>query len=92
MWVGDWVGGWVSYFPFFLSPAPLSVEEVAACRNALQCLLEGQDYPGALEMLGNLRHLVKRQEGLGLRAFRETGPQVGMDGEGVAEDREREIC
>ncbi len=52
------------------------MEEVNDSRSALQCLLEGQDYAGALELLGNLGHMVDRQLGLGVRAFRQTRPQV----------------
>ncbi|GAX73142.1 hypothetical protein CEUSTIGMA_g595.t1 [Chlamydomonas eustigma] len=50
--------------------------EVAASRTVLQCLLEGQDYAGSLELLGNLGHMVDRQLSLGIRAFKETRPQV----------------
>ncbi|KAG1665155.1 hypothetical protein FOA52_005536 [Chlamydomonas sp. UWO 241] len=53
-----------------------SMEEVVASRGALQCLLDAQDYAGALELLSNLRHLVGRQLSMGVRAFRETSPQV----------------
>ena len=52
------------------------MDEVAASRTALQCLLESQDYAGSLELLGNLGHMVDRQLGLGIRAFKETRPQV----------------
>mmetsp|Transcript_10458 Transcript_10458/g.22439 ORF Transcript_10458/g.22439 Transcript_10458/m.22439 type:complete len:1189 (-) Transcript_10458:119-3685(-) len=52
------------------------VEEVVASKSALQCLLEGQDYAGALELLENLRHSVDGQLQLGLQAFRHTTPQV----------------
>jgi hypothetical protein len=50
--------------------------EVAVSRSVLQCLLEGQDYAGSLELLGNLGHIVDRQLSLGIRAFKETRPQV----------------
>ncbi len=52
------------------------VEEVLASKSALQCLLDGQDYAGALELLENLRHSVEGQLALGLQAFRHTMPQV----------------
>ena len=58
-------------------PPPQGMDEVAASRTALQCLLESQDYAGSLELLGNLGHMVDRQLGLGIRAFKETRPQVG---------------
>ena len=65
-------------------PPPQGMDEVAASRTALQCLLESQDYAGSLELLGNLGHMVDRQLGLGIRAFKETRPQVG-GGEGINE-------
>jgi hypothetical protein len=58
------------------APLPQGMEEVAASRNALQCLIESQDYAGSLELLGNLGHMVDRQLGLGIKAFKETRPQA----------------
>ena len=52
------------------------MEEVAASRSVLQCLLESQDFASSLELLGNLRHQVDRQLGLGIKAFKEIRPQV----------------
>ena len=49
---------------------------MVASKAALQCLLEAGDWAGALELLGNLSHLVGGQVAGGIAVFRHTPPQV----------------
>eukprot|EP00798_Chlamydomonas_sp_ICE-L_P027701 gene27701-7343_t len=52
------------------------VDEVCVSKAALQCLLDSQDYAGALELLENLKHTVEGQVAEGMITFRQTIPQV----------------
>lgn len=59
---------------FFL---PQGLDEINSSKAALQCLLDGQDYAGALELLEHMRHIVGGHLQDGLKCFRSLPPQVG---------------
>lgn len=58
------------------SNLPQGVQEVVAARAALQMLLEGQDYAGALDLLEVVVHSMEANHALGVTAFSEALPQV----------------
>lgn len=54
------------------------LEEVVASQGALQCLLDAQDYAGALEVLESMKHLVDTQLNSGLITFSNLPPQLAQ--------------
>jgi hypothetical protein len=61
---------------FFLTPTLQGLEEVMAAQAALDCMLEGQDYAGALEMLSQLKSLLEQPGLMGLQCVRHLPPRL----------------
>ncbi len=53
-----------------------ALEDLLNCQQALDCLLESQDYAGALELLENMTHMLANQSLAGLQCIRHLPPQV----------------
>lgn len=52
------------------------LEEVTAAQQALDCLLESQDYAGALDLLEQLKCLLEQASLLGLQCVRHLPPRL----------------
>ncbi|KAF6266668.1 Vps54-like protein-domain-containing protein [Scenedesmus sp. NREL 46B-D3] len=52
------------------------LEEVVAAQAALDCMLEGQDYAGALQLLGQLKALLEQPGLVGLQCVRQLAPRL----------------
>lgn len=67
--------------PYHRQPCPLihplqGLEEVVATQQALDVMLEGQDYAGALDLLEQLRSLLQQPQLMGLQCLRHLPPRL----------------
>jgi hypothetical protein len=55
---------------------PQGLEEVVASQQALDVMLENQDYAGALDLLGSLKQLQQQPQLMGLQCLRHLPPRL----------------